>query len=157
MRRRGKVPKGFRSDDEKALQSEFDLEHKDFLERVKKERIGNKEKIRKQALMQHRRLLLEKQLKEEQDEAVRDHRVDFWLSLVSTSLSIIHTVCRLLHHTHSHIDSFPHFPLFRFVRMPPPMQHVLKSILFPLGQWPKPCGIIIPLLHSISHVVTLTI
>lgn len=30
------------------------------------------------------RFLLEKQLRDEQDETARDHRLDFWLSLVSS-------------------------------------------------------------------------
>ena len=82
MRRRGKAPKGFRADDEKALQIEFNKEHEEYIERVKRERLENREKIQKQAAMQRRRLLLEKQLREEQEETVRDQRLNFWLSLV---------------------------------------------------------------------------
>lgn len=82
MRRRGKAPKGFRADDEKTLQIEFNREHEEYVERMRRERIENREKVKKQAAMQRRRLLLEKQLREEQEETARDHRLEFWLALV---------------------------------------------------------------------------
>eukprot|EP00952_Eustigmatos_sp_NYUAD-ZCMA_P005063 22180-Eustigmatos_ZCMA.PRE.1 len=89
MRRRGKVPKGFRADDEKVLQMEFNREHEEFVMRMKKERLENRERVKKQAVMQRRRLMLEHQLREEQEEAANDHRLDFWLSLVSPT-TVIH-------------------------------------------------------------------
>jgi CHASE3 domain sensor protein len=55
MRRRGKVPKGFRADDEKVLQMELNREHEEYVQRMRKERLENKERAKRQAAMQRRR------------------------------------------------------------------------------------------------------
>lgn len=122
MRRRGKAPKGFRADDEKTLQIEFNREHEEYVERLRRERLENREKVKKQAAMQRRRLLLEKQLREEQEETAKDHRLEFWLTLVRVPLSIcphpsisflmphacpMPRLATYLRHTHAYLA--PHF------------------------------------------------
>lgn len=122
MRRRGKAPKGFRADDEKTLQIEFNREHEEYVERLRRERMENREKVKKQAAMQRRRLLLEKQLREEQEETAKDHRLEFWLTLVRArsnirphaplSFLMPHGPCpqlaTCLRHTHAHLAAYCH-------------------------------------------------
>ncbi|CAM9106060.1 unnamed protein product, partial [Choristocarpus tenellus] len=75
-------PTGFRDQDimtlQKALDEEFEVE-KETLIKLQKEK---KEQAAKQAGLQRKRMMLERQLKEEKAEIEKNHRVEFWLSLV---------------------------------------------------------------------------
>lgn len=83
---------GFRDQDvltlQKILDEEFELEKESIIKHQREKR----EQAAKQAGLQKKRMLLERQLREEMSEIEKDHRIQFWLSLVScTGLHGYHT------------------------------------------------------------------
>lgn len=74
---------GFRDQDVLALQKILDDEFETEKESLIKQQREKTELAAKQAGLRKKRLLLEKQLKEELLEIERDQRIEFWLKLVS--------------------------------------------------------------------------
>lgn len=74
---------GFRDQDvltlQKILDEEFELEKESLI----KQQREKKEQAAKQAGLQRKRMMLERQLREEIAEIEKDHRFEFWLTLVS--------------------------------------------------------------------------
>lgn len=74
---------GFRDQDvltlQKILDEEFELEKESIIKHQREKR----EQAAKQAGLQRKRMMLEKQLREEISEIEKDHRIEFWLTLVS--------------------------------------------------------------------------
>ena len=79
MERRGLHMKGFLADDAKALQVKFDEEHEDHVVKVRKERAEKRARAAKQAGLQKKRMALERQLREEQEEVAKDSLLETWL------------------------------------------------------------------------------
>lgn len=83
---------GFRDQDvltlQKILDEEFELEKESIIKHQREKR----EQAAKQAGLQRKRMMLERQLREEISEIEKDHRIDFWLALVSLSFHKPH-VC----------------------------------------------------------------
>lgn len=76
---------GFRDQDvvtlQKILDAEFELEKESIIKHQREKR----EQAAKQAGLQRKRMMLERQLREEIFEIEKDHRIEFWLTLVSVS------------------------------------------------------------------------
>lgn len=74
---------GFRDQDvvtlQKILDAEFELEKESIIKHQREKR----EQAAKQAGLQRKRMMLERQLREEIFEIEKDHRIEFWLTLVS--------------------------------------------------------------------------
>lgn len=73
---------GFRDQDvvtlQKILDAEFELEKESIIKHQREKR----EQAAKQAGLQRKRMMLERQLREEISEIEKDHRIEFWLTLV---------------------------------------------------------------------------
>ncbi|CAM9559662.1 unnamed protein product, partial [Scytosiphon promiscuus] len=73
---------GFRDQDvvtlQKILDAEFELEKESLIKHQREKR----EQAAKQAGLQRKRMMLERQLREEISEIQRNHRIEFWLTLV---------------------------------------------------------------------------
>lgn len=73
---------GFRDQDvvtlQKILDAEFELEKESIIKHQREKR----EQAAKQAGLQRKRMMLERQLREELSEIEKDHRIEFWLTLV---------------------------------------------------------------------------
>jgi len=82
LEKRGLHPKGFRSDDEKLLQAKLNEEFGQYIIKLRKESLENKERLKKQAYVQKRRSLLEMKLREEQQRLHEDSRLNFLSSLL---------------------------------------------------------------------------
>ena len=98
LAKRGLQPKGFRSDDEKQLQAKLNQEFGQYIIKLRKESIENKERLKKQAYVQKRRVLLETKLREEQQRLHEDSRLNFLSSLVkqdSTSPQMYIPMCSI--------------------------------------------------------------
>lgn len=63
---------------QKILDQEFEIEKESIIKHVREKR----ERAAKQAGLQRKRMMLEKHLREEMSEIERDHRIEFWLTLV---------------------------------------------------------------------------
>lgn len=64
---------------QKILDAEFELEKESIIKHQREKR----EQAAKQAGLQRKRMMLERQLREEISEIEKDHRIEFWLTLVS--------------------------------------------------------------------------
>lgn len=77
---------GFRDQDvltlQKILDEEFELEKESLI----KQQREKKEQAAKQAGLQRKRMMLERQLREEISEIEKEHRIEFWLTLVSVAM-----------------------------------------------------------------------
>ncbi|CAM9472826.1 unnamed protein product, partial [Discosporangium mesarthrocarpum] len=80
-------PTGFRDQDVLTLQKVLDEEFEVEKENLMKQQREKKEQAAKQAGLQRKRMMLERQLKEEKAEIEKDHRVEFWLTLVKQNLT----------------------------------------------------------------------
>lgn len=67
---------------QKILDQDFELEKESLI----KQQRDKREQAVKQAGLQRKRMILEKQLREEMSEIEKDHRIEFWLTLVSGEL-----------------------------------------------------------------------
>lgn len=63
---------------QKILDTEFELEKESIIKHQREKR----EQAAKQAGLQRKRMMLERQLREEISEIDKDHRIEFWLTLV---------------------------------------------------------------------------
>lgn len=63
---------------QKILDAEFELEKESIIKHQREKR----EQAAKQAGLQRKRMMLERQLREELSEIEKDHRIEFWLTLV---------------------------------------------------------------------------
>jgi len=85
LEKRGIHPKGFKSDDEKTLQAKINEEFGEYVIKLRKEFLENKERLKNQAYVTRRRMLLETKLREEQQRLHEDSRLNFLSSLVRQS------------------------------------------------------------------------
>lgn len=69
---------------QKILDAEFELEKESIIKHQREK----KEQAAKQAGLQRKRMMLERQLREELSEIEKDHRIEFWLTLVR--LLVVH-------------------------------------------------------------------
>ena len=79
LERRGLPVKGFPADDARTLQEALDLEYEQSKEERKKEAAEKRAREKKQAGLQRKRMIMEKQLKEEQEEVAKDFQTATWL------------------------------------------------------------------------------
>ena len=103
LERKGIRAKGFQADDAKTLQAVYDSEHEDYVVRARKEAAEKRARAAKQAGLQRKRMLLEKQLREEQEECAKDSQLETWLIMVrqdsttsSARISVNSITCRAL-------------------------------------------------------------
>ena len=102
LERKGIRAKGFQADDAKTLQAVYDSEHEDYVVRARKEAAEKRARAAKQAGLQRKRML-EKQLREEQEECAKDSQMETWLIMVrqdsttsSARISVNSITCRAL-------------------------------------------------------------
>ena len=81
----------------------YDAEHEDYVVRARKEAAEKRARAAKQAGLQRKRMLLEKQLREEQEECAKDSQLETWLIMVrqdsttsSARISVNSITCRAL-------------------------------------------------------------
>lgn len=74
---------GFRDQDVVTLQKILDAEFEVEKESIMKHQREKREQAAKQAGLQKKRMMLERQLREEISEIGKDHQIEFWLTLVS--------------------------------------------------------------------------